>query len=70
MSDYPTNNNDAKFDTLLEERMEYNEFMNSEIRAYKKLTQLGSVTRNYVPVMVRDEIERRKAFLEDLLRGF
>jgi hypothetical protein len=70
MSNYLTGNDDQQFDMSLESRLEWNEIVNSEIEAFKRLQGLGSETGNYVPTMVDDEIRRRRVFLQAFLDNF
>ena len=55
------------FDLKIESRLEWNELVKSEVTGLRVLESLGSNTRNYVPVMIDEEIHRRRVFLKELL---
>jgi hypothetical protein len=59
-----------RLDLQVETRLEWNALLTSEILALKRLRELGSETRNYVPMMIHEEIQRRQAFLEELMNNF
>jgi hypothetical protein len=58
------------FDLMIESRLEWNALLTSEIEALRRLEHLGTETRNYVPTLIQQEIERRKEFLRELINNF
>ena len=70
MNNCLTNQMGHELDRRIESRLEWNELITGEIMALRALERVGDENGNYVPVMIEEEIQRRRSFLAELLSEF
>ena len=70
MKQNEANDNCRQFVLKIELRLEWIELLRSEILAFQRLQSVGDENGNYVPVMFDEEIQRRRAFLDEVLSDF
>jgi hypothetical protein len=63
MKTYKTNG-----DKLTAIELQWTELVTSEISAFERLERFEQARGNYTPLMIREEILRRRKFFEELLR--
>jgi hypothetical protein len=70
MNDCLRKTDERELDLKIESRLEWIELLKSEALAFRELQRLGIETKNYVPTLIKEEIQRRKAFLDELFDNF
>ena len=70
MSNYQTKEQNREFDRKIQQRIEWNEVVQSELLAFRALQSHGDRLGTYIPLIIEEELLRRKAFLKELLSHY